>query len=152
MVTNTYEGSRVSELSHGPARTPITVSSQPGNGRQPFRGDCEEHGIHDAAELPDVEEIVIERDEGTYRLGDNYSVSTCEECLAEFRRETRLLEADSAEAARGEGPGRQEVLTRLIELNWRHLRLAFTPDDRSNRETIPVGSDADADAGAGEGV
>lgn len=137
MPNYTYEASRVSEYSYAGGVTPFTLSTVEQSGPHPFQGDCPEHGVHTA--LEHEEQIVIEREEGTWRLPEKYNVSYCEECVGEFQNETRLLEAESLEdALGGEEPDVVDVLKSMIELNWRHIREAFRPDDPSNRETVPV--------------
>jgi hypothetical protein len=140
MPNYTYEASRVSEHSYAGGVTPLTLSTVDQSGPNPFRGDCPDHGVHTALEVE--EQIVIEREDDTWRLPETYNVSYCEECVGEFRNEARLLEVDSLEAAlETEEADVVDVAKSMIELNWRHLRGAFRPDDTSNLETIPVGGE-----------
>jgi len=140
MPNYTYEASRVSELSYGGDQTPVTLSTKSGHGPHPFRGQCPDHGIHTALELD--EQIVIEKEDGTWRLPETYNVSCCEECVDEYQNEAGLLQADSLEdALEGEETDLVDVLTSMIELNWRYLRDAFRPDDPSNIEYVPVGGE-----------
>ena len=141
MPNYTHEASRVSKHSHAGGVTPLTLSTVEQSGPHPFRGDCDEHGIHTA--LEHEKQIAIEREDDTWRLPEKYNVSYCEECLADRRGEAKLLEADSLEeaVAEGDGPDVRSLVIDVIELNWRHLREAFQPDDPSNLETIPVGGE-----------
>lgn len=143
MVNYTYEASRVSENSYAGTVTPLTLSTVEPSGPKPFRGDCKQHGIHTALELD--EEIVIDREGDTWRLPGEYNISYCEECVGEFQNEVRLLESDSLEdALEREEIELVDVVTRMIEVNWRHLRDAFSPDDPSSLDRVPVG---DGEAG-----
>jgi hypothetical protein len=141
MPNYTYEASRVSKFSHGGDQTPVTLSTKSGHGPNPFRGDCDEHGVHTALELD--EQIVIEsKEDDIWRLPEKYNVSYCEECVGEFQNETRLLEADSLEEAVAEdGSDVRSLVIAVIERNWRYLRNAFKPSDPSNLESIPVGGE-----------
>jgi len=137
MPNYTYEGSRVSKFAYDGDQTPVTLSTKSGHGPNPFRGDCDEHGVHTALEVE--EQIVIEEEDDIWRLPEKYNVSYCEKCVGEFQNETRLLEADSLEEAVAEdGSDVRSLVIAMIELNWRYLRDAFKPDDPSNLETIPV--------------
>ena len=77
MPNYTYEASRVSEHSYAGGVTPLTLSTVEPSGPHLFRGNCDEHGIHTALETD--EQIVIEREDDTWRLPEEYTVSYCEE-------------------------------------------------------------------------
>ena len=52
---------------------------------------------------------------------------------------TVVLQADSLEdTLETEEADIVDIVKSMIELNWRHLRDAFRPDDPSNLENIPV--------------
>lgn len=143
MANDSHEASRVSELTYAGEQVPLSLSTadQPGPG--PYQGDCPEHGVHSGLERD--EPLVLDREGDSWRLPENYAVSYCEECVAEYRREAALLAADSVDEALERDRGDLvDAIEGLAELNWRHLRTAFRPDDPSTLERVPVG---DGDAG-----
>lgn len=137
MPDYTYQASRVSEHSYAGDLVPVTLSTVEQAGPHPFRDDCPDHGVHTGLEID--EEIVVERDGDRYRLPDEYSISYCEECVGEHQTESRLLNADSVEEAlEGDEDDVADAVLAIIELNWRHLRNAFRPEDPANEERVPV--------------
>lgn len=140
MPNYTHEASRVRQYQYDSGRTPITLSTVDQPGPLPFRGDCPEHGIHTAFEFDD--QPAFDREGDTWRLREKYDVSYCEACVSEHQNEAALFKADSVEEAiENRDAELGEVLEGMIELNWRHLKRAFTPDDPSSIERIPVGGE-----------
>lgn len=135
MADYTYEATRISEYRYAGSQVPVALSTHEPAGPHPFKGDCPDHGVHTHLELE--EQIEIEREDDTWTLPEKYAVSYCEECLADRRKQAKLLNADSLEdAVADEDPSPRDLVIDIIGLNWRNISTPFEPSDPSNRETI----------------
>lgn len=103
----------------GPDRTPVALSDQDGHGPHPFKGRCEQHGIHTAVDAAS-EELLVEANATEWTPRSQYTVSYCEGC-AQDPDERSLddpLPAEESDA---------ETARRLLDNHWSDVRAAFEP-------------------------